>query len=67
MAGIMITYPNDYVYYIVDKNSKYATIMKKNIRDLTIYEIEGIDKKRILFLDRRFGKNSYEITIQQYM
>ena len=31
MAGITITYPNDYVYYIVDKNSKYATVMKKNI------------------------------------
>ena len=31
MAGITITYPNDYVYYIVDKNSKYATVMKKKI------------------------------------
>ena len=49
MAGITITYPNDYVYYIVDKKSKYATVMKRNIRDLTIYEIEGSDKKGYYF------------------
>lgn len=49
MAGISINYPNDYVYYIVDKNSEYATVMQKNIRDLTIREIEEIDKKGYYF------------------
>ena len=56
MAGITITYPNDYVYHIVDKNSKYATVMKKNIRDLTIYEIEGIDKKGYYFSTEELAK-----------
>lgn len=56
MAGITITYPNDYVYYIVDKNSKYATVMKRNIRDLTIYEIEGIDKKGYYFSTEELAK-----------
>jgi hypothetical protein len=45
MAGIKIEYPNDYVWTIVDKNSKYAMIMSKSIRDLTISDIEGIDSK----------------------
>lgn len=49
MAGIKIEYPNDYVWTIVDKNSKYAMIMKKNIRELTVYEIEGIDSKGYYF------------------
>lgn len=32
------------VYYIVDKNNpRYATVMSKSIRDLTVYEIENID------------------------
>ena len=56
MSGITITYPNDYVYYIVDKNSKYATVMKRNIRDLTIYEIEGIDKKGYYFSTEDLAK-----------
>ena len=45
MAGIKIEYPNDYVWTIVDKNSKYAMVMSKPIRDLTISDIEGIDIK----------------------
>ena len=45
MAGIKIEYPNDYVWTIVDKNSKYAMITSKSIRDLTISDIEGIDSK----------------------
>jgi len=45
MAGIKIEYPNDYVWTIVDKYSKYAMVMSKNVRELTVYEIEEIDKK----------------------
>ena len=56
MSGITITYPNDYVYYIVDKNSKYATVMKRNIRDLRIYKIEGINKKGYYFSTEELAK-----------
>ena len=36
--------PCDKAYYIVDKNNpKYAAVMRKSIRDLTVYEIENID------------------------
>lgn len=49
MAGISISYPNDYVYFIVDRYTKWAMVMKKEVRDLTIYEIEGIDTKGYYF------------------
>ncbi len=40
----LIKLPCKYVYFIVDiNNPKYATIMKKSIRELEIYEIESID------------------------
>ena len=58
MAGISISYPNDYVYYIVDKNSEYATVMQKNIRDLTIREIEEIDKKGYYFSTEELAKET---------
>lgn len=56
MAGIQINYPNDYVYYIVDKNSKYATVMRKNVKDLTIREIEEIDIKGYYFSTEELAK-----------
>lgn len=31
------------VWFICDKNTKYAMVMSKSIRDLKVYEIEGID------------------------
>lgn len=43
--GRLIKLPCKYVYYIVDiNNPKYAMVMKRPIRELTIYEIENIDK-----------------------
>lgn len=42
--GRLVKLPCDKVYYIVDKNNpKYAAVMSKSIRDLTVYEIENID------------------------
>lgn len=42
--GRLLKLPCDKVYYIVDKNNpKYAAVMSKAIRDLTVYEIENID------------------------
>lgn len=42
--GRLIKLPCDKVYYIIDKNNpKYAIVMSKAIRDLTVYEIENID------------------------
>ena len=40
-----IKLPCNDVYFIVDiNNPKYAMVMKRPIRELTIYEIENIDK-----------------------
>lgn len=44
MPGISISYPNDYVYIIIDRRTKYATVMPRNVENLTIREIKGIDK-----------------------
>ena len=42
--GRLLKLPCKEVYYIVDKNNpKYAAVMSKSIRDLTVYEIENID------------------------
>lgn len=42
--GRLIKLPCNEVYYIVDKNNPvYAAVMRKTIRDLTVYEIENID------------------------
>lgn len=42
--GRLLKLPCDKVYYIIDKNNpKYAIVMSKAIRDLTVYEIENID------------------------
>ena len=42
--GRLLKLPYNAVYYIVDKNNpKYAAVMSKTIRDLTIYEIEKIN------------------------
>lgn len=43
--GRLIKLPCEDVYFIVDVNNpKYAMVMKRPIRELTIYEIENIDK-----------------------
>nr|DAQ32262.1 MAG TPA: hypothetical protein [Caudoviricetes sp.] len=43
--GRLIKLPCNDVYFIVDiNNPKYAMVMKRPIRELTIYEIENIDK-----------------------
>ena len=44
--GGLVKLPCKDVYFIVDiNNPKYAMVMKKPIRELTIYEIESIDKE----------------------
>lgn len=43
--GRLAKLPCKDVYFIVDiNNPKYAMVMKRPIRELTIYEIENIDK-----------------------
>nr|DAF32178.1 MAG TPA: hypothetical protein [Caudoviricetes sp.] len=43
--GRLVKLPCKAVYFIVDiNNPKYAAVMKRPIRELAIYEIEGIDK-----------------------
>lgn len=41
--------PCERVYFICDKNTKFATIMSKSIKDLSIREIEEIDKSGIKY------------------
>lgn len=43
--GKLLKLPYDMVWFICDRKTKYATVMSKSIRDIAIYEIEGIDKK----------------------
>ena len=44
--GRLVKLPCKDVYFIVDiSNHKYATVMKRHIRYLAIYEIEDIDKE----------------------
>ena len=44
--GRLVILPCKDVYYIVDANNpRYAMVMKSSIRELTIYEIENIDKE----------------------
>lgn len=44
--GRLIKLPCNDVYFIVDiNNPRYATVMKRPIRELAIYEIEDIDKE----------------------
>lgn len=44
--GRLIKLPCEDVYFIVDANNpKYALVMRKSVRELTICEIEKIDKK----------------------
>lgn len=43
--GRLVKLPCNDVYFIIDiNNHKYAMVMKRPIRELTIYEIENIDK-----------------------
>ena len=43
--GRLVKLPCKAVYFIVDiNNPKYAAIVKRPIRELSIYEIEDIDK-----------------------
>jgi hypothetical protein len=45
--GLLIWLPCKYVYYLVDVNSKWGgMVMKKSIKDLSLYEIEQIDKRK---------------------
>lgn len=44
--GRLVKLPCKDVYFIVDANNpKYALVMRKSVRELTICEIEKIDKK----------------------
>jgi hypothetical protein len=43
--GRLVKLPCKDVYFIIDiNNPKYAMVMRKPIRELAIYEIDGIDK-----------------------
>ena len=42
--GLLMKLPCRSVYYIVDKGTKYATVMSKSIQDLCVFEIKGIGK-----------------------
>lgn len=56
--GLMMKLPCDRVYCIVDKNTKYATVMPRSITDLRLYEIEGIDKKGYYWSTKEKGEEA---------
>ena len=41
--------PCERVYFICDKNTKFAMVMSKSIMDLSVYEIKEIDKSGYYF------------------
>lgn len=43
--GRLLKLPCDTAWFILDRHTEHAAVMSKPIRDLAIYEIEGIDKK----------------------
>lgn len=50
----LVKLPCKDVYYIVDiNNPKYAMVTKRPIRELTIYEIESIDKKNCKYFSTK--------------
>lgn len=52
--GRLIKLPCKDVYFIIDiNNPKYAMVMKKPIRELTIYEIESIDKENCKYFSTK--------------
>lgn len=52
--GRLIKLPCKDVYYIVDiNNPRYAMIMKRPVRELTIYEIEDIDKENCKYFSTK--------------
>lgn len=42
--GLLLRLPCNKVWFICDKGTKYATIMSKDIDDLTGYEVRKIDR-----------------------
>ena len=52
--GRLVILPCKDVYFIVDaKTPKYALVMKRSVRDLTIYEIEKVDKKNCKYFSTK--------------
>lgn len=44
--GLLLRLPSEYVYCLVDVNSKWGgMVMLKHIKNLTVFEIEDIDKR----------------------
>lgn len=45
--GLLLQLPTEYVYCLVDVNTKWGgMVMSKSIKNLTLYEIEQIDKRK---------------------
>lgn len=56
--GRLLILPCKTVYFIVDKNTKYATVMSKDIRNLSLFEIEGIDVNGYYFSTREKAESA---------
>lgn len=48
------------VYFICDKNTKFAMVMSKSIKDLCIYEIKEIDKSGHYFSTKEKAEKALE-------
>lgn len=56
----LVHLPCERVYFICDKNTKYAMIMSKSIKDLSIREIEQIDKSGYYFSTNEKAEKALE-------
>lgn len=52
--------PCERVYFICDKNTKFATVMSKSIKDLSIHEIEEINKSGYYFSTKEKAEKALE-------
>ena len=42
--GMLVKLPAEAVFFIVDRKTKWATVMRRDIKNLTVTEIKNIDK-----------------------
>ena len=56
--GLLLKLPCKYVFYIVDKGTKYEMVMRKSIDNLNLYEIRGIDKDGYYWSTRKLAEES---------
>lgn len=63
--GKLLKLPCDTVWFILERNTEHAAVMSKPVRDLTIYEIEGIDKKGYYWSTEELAKDALDADMEK--